>query len=100
MKRDMPTPVRNGQGLRGLPSVDRVLAHPAVSALAQDLPSNILTIAVREELDSIRQSLLKGNTDAPALDEIAERAVARALVIVAPSIKPVINATGVIIHTN
>jgi L-seryl-tRNA(Ser) seleniumtransferase len=57
-------------------------------------------MAVREELDSIRQSLLKGNTAAPALDEIAERAAAHALDIIAPSIRPVINATGVIIHTN
>jgi L-seryl-tRNA(Ser) seleniumtransferase len=92
--------------LRGLPSVDRVLAHPAIVALRErgNLPQSVVTMAVREELDAIRRSLFGGETESSdatlTLDEIAERASARALDIVAPSIKPVINATGVIIHTN
>src|SRR5438067_1317801 len=92
--------------LRALPSVDRVLAHPAIIALREggNLPQSVVTMAVREELDAIRRSVLGGETESsdatPTLDQIAERASARALDILALSIKPVINATGVIIHTN
>jgi L-seryl-tRNA(Ser) seleniumtransferase len=58
-------------------------------------------MAAREELDHTRQSLLNGTAPAPpTLDVLAERTAARALNIVTPSITPVINATGVIIHTN
>jgi L-seryl-tRNA(Ser) seleniumtransferase len=103
---DTQSPTANGahsasHDLRGLPSVDRVLAHPAVEALrAAALPNNLITTAVREEIDAIRRSLLQGSQELLTLDSIAQRAVARALDIIAPSIRPVINATGVIIHTN
>src|SRR5436190_9488706 len=81
--------------LRGLPSVDRVLAHPAIVALRErgNLPQSVVTMAVREELDAIRRSVLDGETIISTLDEVAERASVRALDILAPSIRPVINAT-------
>ncbi len=86
--------------LRGIPSVDRVLAHQRVAALRADLPQSMVTLAVREELDAIRRAMQSGGEKAPALDEVAERAATRALHMIAPSLRPVINATGVIIHTN
>ncbi|MEO8287197.1 MAG: L-seryl-tRNA(Sec) selenium transferase [Chloroflexota bacterium] len=94
--------VNNGAaaGLRALPPVDRVLAHPRVAELLATLPRNIVTAGVREQLDATRRSLLAGDTTPPDIDSIAERAVARALAMLAPGLKPVINATGVVIHTN
>ena len=88
--------------LRGLPSVDRVLGHPAIKLLREHvgLPKNIVTMAIREELEEIRQSVLNGNDATPTLAEVVDQVSVRALGIVAPSIKHVINATGVIIHTN
>jgi L-seryl-tRNA(Ser) seleniumtransferase len=80
--------------------VDRVLAHPAMLALQERLPQNVVTMAVREELEEIRRGLLKNGGGVPSLEEVAERAASRALDMVAPSLRPVINATGVIVHTN
>jgi L-seryl-tRNA(Ser) seleniumtransferase len=96
------SPTTNGVSpdLRGIPSVDRVLAHTRLAALRSDLPQSIVTLAVREELDAIRRSLQADGEKAPAFDEIAERAAKRALSMITPGLKPVINATGVIIHTN
>jgi L-seryl-tRNA(Ser) seleniumtransferase len=59
-----------------------------------------VTLAVREELDAIRRAIQADGEKAPAFDEVAERASARALQMLAPGLRPVINATGVIIHTN
>jgi len=86
--------------LRAIPSVDSVLAHPAVAGLQDRLPRNIVTMAVREELEEIRRGLLSNGGRVPSLEEVADRSASRALDIIAPSLRPVINATGVIVHTN
>jgi L-seryl-tRNA(Ser) seleniumtransferase len=86
--------------LRGLPSVDRVLSHPSMAEVRANLPQHIVTLAVREEIDAIRRSIMSDGGQVPSLDDLAENAAARALEIIAPGLKPVINATGVIIHTN
>ncbi len=86
--------------LRGIPSVDRVLAHARVAALSTILPQSIVTLAVREELDAIRSAIQAEGEKAPSFDEVAERVSVRALQMLAPGLRPVINATGVIIHTN
>lgn len=106
MDRTTKQRIPNGasNSLRAIPSTDRVLAHPAVTALNPALPQSLITMAVREELDAIRHALLQGELqgeiEAPTLAEVAMRAATRALDLLAPSLKPVINATGVIIHTN
>jgi L-seryl-tRNA(Ser) seleniumtransferase len=86
--------------LRGLPSVDRVLAHQALAAVREALPSSLVTEAAREAIDAARRALLDGNSEQAPLDEIAGRAAENAWLTVAPGLRPVINATGVIIHTN
>ena len=86
--------------LRSLPSVDRVLSHPAVAALA--LPAELVADAVREELQQRRAWILAAEGDAPvpSLDAIAESIAERLSARFAPSLRSVINATGVVIHTN
>jgi L-seryl-tRNA(Ser) seleniumtransferase len=97
---------RNGASklsrLRTLPSVDRVLSHAALAQVLGSLPHELVTQAVRAELDSIREVLLRdgGNAPTPTDSAVATRAAERAWGMVAPSLKSVINATGVVIHTN
>ena len=86
--------------LRGLPSVDRVLAHQALAAVREALPPSLVTEAARQAVDAARRALLDGSSEQVTLDEIAERAAENAWLAVAPGLRPVINATGVIIHTN
>ena len=85
--------------LRQLPSVDALLQNHIVSALAQRYSHTLVVEAARAALDAARQKVLAGDgAPMPALliDDVRER-VERAA---QPSLVPVINATGVIIHTN
>jgi L-seryl-tRNA(Ser) seleniumtransferase len=74
--------------LRDLPSVTQVLAHPQLQGL-------IATDAVREVLAECRAAFA-ATQQIPTLDEIAARVQAK----IAPKLRPVINATGIVLHTN
>jgi len=86
--------------LRSIPSVDRVMAQPNLEGARANLPHDLVVAAIRAELDSLREALRAGEAAIPELGEVAQMAATRAWAMLAPSLKPVINATGVIIHTN
>lgn len=81
--------------LRELPSVDQVLRR---LESFRGVPQSILVGEIRAVLAEHREALLAGQV----LSEIPiEQAVAhRVLSLLTPSLRPVINATGVILHTN
>ncbi len=86
---------------RKLPQVARVLEAPALAAARAAHPPDAVTAAVRAELDVLRVRLAAGGSDGvPSADELAERAATRLAKAAAPRIRPVINATGVVLHTN
>ena len=91
--------MKNGNPYRGLPSVDRLLADERVRALSAEYSGDTVIALVREELDAAREAI-GGGSGAPALDAIVDAVERRARAALAPSLRPVINATGVIIHTN
>jgi L-seryl-tRNA(Ser) seleniumtransferase len=81
--------------LRDLPSVNQVLENlgPSVAGL----PHSLVTAEVRAALDRARAALkTSGVPHAPIEDEVAAALAAWTL----PSHKHVINATGVVLHTN
>ena len=80
---------------RRLPAVDVLLAEPAIAALAAAHPRSLLVLAVRETLDVARAN--GGEPPAEGWAAAVHERVARAA---APSLAPVINATGVVLHTN
>jgi L-seryl-tRNA(Ser) seleniumtransferase len=89
-------------GRRGLPAVDRVLAARSVrEAVAEGVPAHVLRDAARRELAAERGRLGPDGSGEPAdVAELARRAVARARRELAPRQVRVVNATGVILHTN
>src|SRR5262245_58000387 len=89
----------SSQMLRSLPSVDRVIEHADMAEAREQLPHAIVADAARAEVDSAREAILGGGR-AQSLAEIAVAAARRAWEMTSPSLRPVINATGVIIHTN
>jgi len=84
---------------RGLPSVDRLLADSRVDALTVEYGIPTVTDLARQHLDDLRRAIGAGHP-CPTFDEVASSLVERASSTLAPSLRPVINATGVIIHTN
>ena len=84
---------------RQLPSVDRLIGHEAVRPLVQAVGHAKAVDLARALLDEARAAIRRGDPP-PTLAALAEALAARLRVAARPSLRPVINATGVIIHTN
>ena len=89
----------NGDRLRQLPSVDRLLGEDAVQALIVVYGRRQTVDGLREALDRVRDEVRAG-ADVPDVVALAARAGAHLRERLAPTLRPVINATGVLIHTN
>ncbi|MBI5034280.1 MAG: L-seryl-tRNA(Sec) selenium transferase [Chloroflexi bacterium] len=85
--------------LRQLPSVDSLMQDHTLRDLAQRYGHAVIVDACRATLDATRQEILNG-ADAPMPALLIDNVRQRAERAVRPSLVPVINATGVIIHTN
>jgi L-seryl-tRNA(Ser) seleniumtransferase len=85
--------------LRQLPSVDRLLGEETVQQLVAAYGHDQTVDALRATLDAARDEVRAG-TDAPSPEMLAARTSACLQERLAPSLRPAINATGVIIHTN
>jgi L-seryl-tRNA(Ser) seleniumtransferase len=89
--------------LRQLPSVDEMLLRPRVAAWGGKLERGFLVETVRAVLAQLRGAIVSGKAcderhlDLEAIEKLVEGSVAEAL---APSLRGVINASGVILHTN
>ncbi len=84
---------------RKLPSVDRLAADPRIAAQLGELPRERVVDLVRQELAVVRAAVAAG-APVPDPDSLVERVVRRGLGLLVLSLRPVVNATGVIIHTN
>ena len=83
--------------LRGLPAVDAVLRNAAGSALAGRHGRAAATAAVRSVLDDLRRRISAG--ERPVASEEGVAALA-ARILSGRGLRPVVNATGVVLHTN
>lgn len=98
---DMPDGADNSQAsaLRELPSVDFLLNQPAVATLLDEFPRAELVRCVRAVLDDRREALRAGRQaalDVPSLAlAVRQKLYQRAL----RSLRRVINATGIVLHT-
>jgi L-seryl-tRNA(Ser) seleniumtransferase len=85
--------------LRKLPAVDKLLQSNEVATLIDCHGRGLVVGALRAELDAARQFVLAGGA-APSPPELLAAAQIRLTAETRPSLQPLINATGVIIHTN
>jgi L-seryl-tRNA(Ser) seleniumtransferase len=89
---------------RELPSVDELLHEPAMAALIAAHGQRAVTDAARSVLAGLRQEIasgrLAGSALRIALAGLAEGIQSRLRKDLTPSLRTVINATGVILHTN
>ena len=93
--------------LRALPSVDELLGRPRIAALVQKSGRKLVTSAIRTVLSDARKQISTrawgadgGTVDAKNDDELESLVVSEVENILAPSLRRVINATGVVLHTN
>ncbi len=93
--------------LRLLPSVDRVKQLPALAEDLAAVPDSLATAAIRTAIEGLRTELQGEGADALPVeggklhpDLVAARVRAALTALLSPSLVPVINAPGVVIHTN
>ncbi len=86
--------------LRKLPSVDKLLQTEAVVRLMEQHGRELTLDALRASLDEARHAIQREEGAAPTPEALIADAAHRLDDTLHPSLYPVINATGVIIHTN
>ena len=85
--------------LRLLPSVDSLLSEGKIKELAEIFPHDLVVNLIRENLDLCRTIIAQGKAT-PVLNEIVENIYNQGHALAQPSLRPLINATGVVLHTN
>lgn len=86
--------------LSSLPSIDLLLISPEMHHLLEAFGRPLCLDATRAVLDEIRTEVINENRSLPMQDAIISRVKAQLDSWLTPSLLPVINATGVILHTN
>ena len=95
-----PMPEPRTDLLRALPQVEELMQAAPMKALETIVPRSMLVDRARAAVDGQRQLILAGAVDAVDVEAILTDAVNGALATLRPSLRRVINATGVVIHTN
>ncbi|MDP6460655.1 MAG: L-seryl-tRNA(Sec) selenium transferase [Gemmatimonadota bacterium] len=86
--------------LRRIPSVDRVLGAPVLHDLLRDEPRPLVLRFVRAHLEGLRARILSGDMEpTPSPEEVAAD-IARRVRERPRGLARVLNATGVVLHTN
>lgn len=84
---------------RQLPAVAALLEHPALVALRERHPHAAIAEAARSAIAAQRTRIAAGAEVEP-LDALAAHAAAALAADAVPALRPVINATGIVLHTN
>jgi L-seryl-tRNA(Ser) seleniumtransferase len=89
---------------REIPAVDHLLESPRIKERLSDTPRPLVLRGIHEVLDGLRQRIknVTETDDLPdlAFEAVVDRIIERLSALSEPSFRHVINATGVIVHTN
>jgi L-seryl-tRNA(Ser) seleniumtransferase len=89
------------QLLRNLPGVDHLLEIVKEDQRFKKIPRKVITESIRSVLDRLRKDILTTNGDSIINDaQIIDAVENRCIKIIRPRLVKVINATGVVLHTN
>ena len=94
------------EALRALPQVGKLLDSQPFASILKRYGTDLVTRLVRAEISRLRDRIVSGRLEGTALErETGPRAVARAVgaaasTVLEPRPRRVINATGIVVHTN
>jgi L-seryl-tRNA(Ser) seleniumtransferase len=86
--------------LRKLPKIDELLKEDIVDKYIQNSIRSVVLDSLRETIDNLREDILKGNCDSIDRDKIINNFISVVEEKKRPKLRKVINAVGVVIHTN
>jgi len=85
--------------LSNLPGTDTLLSWPEVQLLMAEYPTDIVKFYLKKTISEFREEV-KAGAGFPEKDEIVKQLHLNLKKISSKSLKPIINATGIVIHTN
>ena len=85
--------------LKNLPGVDKLLLLPEIKALLGKFNEDLVKYSIRKTLSSLREQAIQSES-IPEIHEIINRITSTLNKLTRKSLKNVINATGVVVHTN
>lgn len=89
------------RALRSIPSMEELLALPAFRVVQESISRDAVKFLLNEVLEQVRGEILEGNLPR---EDVADLVVARAEELLAAAtergLRPLLNATGVVVHTN
>ncbi len=91
------------EALRSLPSVEEILQNLSLSkknTLLADLPHALKADIIRKEIDTRRSAILANQHADTDASSITEAVIDQLELQANPSLRRVVNATGIIVHTN
>ncbi|MGO8813532.1 MAG: L-seryl-tRNA(Sec) selenium transferase [Terriglobia bacterium] len=86
--------------LRQIPSVDELLNRQSLRAIEARVGHRLMVEVTRKVLGVYREKILRGNLADVSADNLEAEVLKEAEAAAEFSLQPVINATGVILHTN
>ncbi|UCF91936.1 MAG: L-seryl-tRNA(Sec) selenium transferase [Desulfobacterales bacterium] len=90
--------------LRKLPGVDRILEQTKCDPFFKDIPVSVVVESIRSAIDQRRQAMREGNqvnVEASLLEsQIVAQVKTAVSMAMTPNLRPAVNATGVVVHTN
>ncbi|MFN3534916.1 MAG: L-seryl-tRNA(Sec) selenium transferase, partial [Desulfatiglandales bacterium] len=95
--------MESGELFRLIPKVDRLLNTPEVLEAMGHLPKRLAMAQITAVLEEIRQGIRAGEIVDPSeleLPLVVERVLKGLKEVTKPSLRKVVNATGVVVHTN
>jgi L-seryl-tRNA(Ser) seleniumtransferase len=90
----------NSDLLRSLPKIDELLKLPSVLEHVGNFGRSAVIDVLRAVIDKYRNSILKGTLEKLSIEEILKEAFYELNRNIEPKLRRVINASGIIIHTN
>ena len=90
--------------LKKLPGVDHLLELAGRDAYYQSIPRSVLTRSIRKVLEDLRKAIIATDTEVEEKrlsdSGVMENVRKATLQAMAPNLQPLVNATGIVIHTN
>jgi L-seryl-tRNA(Ser) seleniumtransferase len=86
-----------------IPSVDRLLSSRELEGISNDYPRSLILKAINQTLDQLRMHINQGRITQASelnLESVQEQVIEKLRTISLPSLRPVINGAGVVVHTN
>lgn len=85
--------------MKKIPGVDKLITNPELADIITEFGREVVTFVIRIQLEKIRSDIKSGKS-APPVHKIIKTTITDTIEIAESSLKKMVNATGIVLHTN